>query len=158
LPEGVDSISNRTYGITDTIPDIKPINVLYESNKLQYKSNQDVNQQKFTTIMTGSNQHVNKQDPQIIKTLNEQEKDEMNKNSENRAISSLVYESETQKKNNCTIGHFCQETSIPIMPINKSNQGFGTDPTMYRWRTGIWATILDWVVTILIGYLIISPL
>jgi hypothetical protein len=69
-----------------------------------------------------------------------------------------VYESEIEKKRNCTVGHFCQETSIPIMPINKSNTSFATDPTMYRWRTGFWATISDWIVTGLIGYLVISPL
>jgi hypothetical protein len=29
---------------------------------------------------------------------------------------------------------------------------------MYRWQTGFWATISDWTVSILIGYLVISPL
>jgi hypothetical protein len=63
----------------------------------------------------------------------------------------------TKKKINYTFGYFCQETSIPLMPINKSNQGFATDPTVYSWRKGILATISDWIVTGLIGYIVISP-
>ena len=43
------------------------------------------------------------------------------------------------------------------MPIN-SSESFGKDPTVYRWREGIWATIFDNLVSVLILSMIIVPL
>ena len=47
--------------------------------------------------------------------------------------------------------------SIPIKPVILSEMGFGTDPTMYRWKKGIWAMLLDSLVTFLVLYVIINP-
>ena len=56
-----------------------------------------------------------------------------------------------------TIGHFYQETSIPIMP-NDLSEGFGDDPTLHRWEKGNWAKLCDAGVTAVLIAILGAPI
>lgn len=48
------------------------------------------------------------------------------------------------------IGAFSQETTIPMPPIDSSKMKSWTDPTIFTWKKGIWASLINFALFLVV--------